>query len=81
MNYSSCYLYIYSDTVSRCGVFCALVATIDQCMIEGVVDVFQAVKALRLCKPGSVCTLAHYHSLFQLMTVYLDSFENYANFK
>ena len=61
--------------------FCALVVAIDQCMIEGVVDVFQAVRALRLCKPGSVPTLAHYCSLFQLMTVYLDSFDTYANFK
>ena len=71
----------YSDTVSRCGVFCALVITIDQCMTEGVVDVFQAVKALRLHKPGSVRTLVQYQSLFQLMTVYLDSFDTYANFK
>ena len=58
----------YSDTVSRCGVFCALVITIDQCMTEGVVDVFQAVKALRLHRPGSVHTLVQYQSLFQLMT-------------
>ena len=60
--------------------FCALVAIIDQCMVEGVVDVFQAVKTLRLCKPGSVCTLAQYQSLFRLMTEYLDSFDTYANF-
>ena len=61
--------------------FCALVNSIECCKTEGVVDIFQAVKALRLHKPGSVRTLAHYQSLFNLMTLYLDSFDTYANFK
>ncbi len=44
------------DTASRCGVFCSLMNTIERCKFEGIVDVFQAVKALRIQKPGSVLT-------------------------
>ena len=34
--------------------FCAIATTIDRCKTEGVVDVFQVVKALRIHKPGAV---------------------------
>jgi len=34
--------------------FCALVNWIEQCKMEGIVDVFKAVKALHTQKPGSV---------------------------
>ena len=47
----------YSDTVSRVGVFCSLVNAIEMCKTEGVVDVFQVVKALRIQKPGAVLTV------------------------
>ena len=43
-----------SDTVSRSGMFCAIATTTDRCKTEGVVDVFQVVKALRIHKPGAV---------------------------
>ena len=46
-----------SDTVSRSGMFCATATAIDQCKTEGVVDVFQVVKVLRLQKPGAVTTV------------------------
>ena len=46
-----------SDTVSRCGVFCSLVNATECCKTEGIVDVFQAVKALRIQKPGIVLTV------------------------
>ena len=45
---------VYSDTVSRSGIFSAIATTIDRCKTEGVVDVFQVVKALRIHKPGAV---------------------------
>ena len=48
--------HICSDTVSRVGVFCSLVNAIEMCKTEGVVDVFQVVKALRIQKPGAVLT-------------------------
>ena len=37
--------------------FCAIVTTIERCKTEGVVDVFQVVKALRVHKPGAVPTV------------------------
>ena len=37
--------------------FCAIVTTIERCKTEGVVDVFQVVKALRVQKPGAVLTV------------------------
>ena len=36
--------------------FCSLVNAIEMCKTEGVVDVFQVVKALRIQKPGAVTT-------------------------
>ena len=46
-----------SDTVTRSGMFCAIATTIERCKTEGVVDVFQVVKALRVQKPGAVPTV------------------------
>ena len=37
--------------------FCAVATTIERCKTEGVVDVFQVVKALRVQKPGAVRTV------------------------
>ena len=50
-------LFHCSDTVSRSVVFCAITTTIERCKAEGVVDVFQVVKAMRNQKPGAVCTV------------------------
>ena len=54
-----------SDTVSRSGMFCAIATTIERCKLEGVVDVFQVVKALRVQKPGAVRTVVS-----DYMTIY-----------
>ena len=62
-SYSELMLYAYdnySDTVTRSGMFCAIATIIDRCKTEGVVDVFQVVKALRVQKPGAVPTLVRY---------------------
>ena len=48
---------LYSDTVTRSGMFYAMATVIDCCKTEGVVDLFQVVKALRVQKPGAVPTL------------------------
>ncbi|CAI8006853.1 Receptor-type tyrosine-protein phosphatase alpha [Geodia barretti] len=60
--------------------FCAIVTTIERCKTEGVVDVFQVVKALRVHKPGAVLTVTQYHLLFEAILAYLDSFDTYCNF-
>ena len=51
---------MYSDTVTRSGMVCAIATIIDRCKKEGVVDVFQVVKALRVQKPGAVPTLVRH---------------------
>ena len=50
-------IHICRDTVSRSAVFCAITTTIEKCKTEGVVDVFQVVKAMRAQKPGAVRTV------------------------
>ena len=54
-----------SDTVSRSGMFCAIATTIERCKAEGVVDVFQVVKALRVQKPGAVRTVVSGYTDYQ----------------
>ena len=83
---------VCSDTVSRSGMFCVIATTIERCKTEGVVDVFQVVKALRVHKPGAVCTLVsiitthlftlqwQYEAVFDAVLVFIDSFDTYANF-
>ena len=61
--------------------FCAIATTIERCKTEGVVDVFQAVKALRVQKPGAVLTVEQYKTVFDVVLEYLDSFDDYANFQ
>ena len=52
-----CFVASLSDTVTRSGMFCAMATVIDRCKTEGVVDVFQVVKALRVQRPGAVPTV------------------------
>ena len=47
----------FSDTIGRSGMFCAVSNALEQCKIEGLVDVFQATKAVRTHKPGAVTSL------------------------
>ena len=64
---------MHRDTVSRVGVFCSLVNAIEMCKTEGVVDVFQVVKALRIQKPGAVLTVVRI-VIFNGGIVYTSSF-------
>ena len=43
--------------MTRSGMFCAMATVIDRCKTEGIVDVFQVVKALRTSKPSAVPTV------------------------
>ena len=53
--------------------FCAIATIIDRCKTEGVVDVFQVVKALRVQKPGAVPTLVSHQ-----LPLYGDTIIHYA---
>ena len=61
---------VCSDTVSRSGMFCAIATTIERCKTEGVVDVFQVVKALLVQKPGAVPTVVSTTIFWELEKVY-----------
>ena len=60
----------HSDTVSRCGVFCSFISGMECCKTEGIVDVFQVVKAIRIQKPGSVLTVVS--NLFVSLASYIQ---------
>ena len=64
MLYLLLYFYIFSDTVTRSGIFCALTTIIDRYKSEGFVDIFKVVKELRIQKPGAVPTLVRDKILF-----------------
>ena len=63
--------------------FCAIATTIERCKTEGVVDVFQVVKALRMQKPGAVRNIVSRNALnLQCITCSLsfspsDAVQNY----
>ena len=41
--------------------FCAIATTIERCKTEGVMDIFQVVKALRVQKPGAILNVVSVH--------------------
>ena len=49
--------------------FCSLVNAIEMCKTEGVVDVFQVVKALRTQKPGAVQSGVRINLLFTFISL------------
>ena len=59
------------NTVSRSAIFCAVATTIERCKTEGVVDVFQVVKAMRAQKPGAIQTLVRMGDVYCINFMYL----------
>lgn len=51
------YLFSYSAGAGRTGTFCALSTVLERVKAEGILDVFQTVKSLRLQRPHMVQTL------------------------
>ncbi|CAH1243399.1 PTPRT [Branchiostoma lanceolatum] len=68
------------DGVERSGVFCALGVACERVKVEQVVDIFQAVKTVRACRPTMVNDVAAYECCHQLVIEYLKGFDTYANF-
>ena len=64
-------LFIFSDTVSRSGVYCSVSIALEQCKVEGVVDVFQVTKAVKRNKPGAVTTLVLYYYILLIIHILL----------
>lgn len=57
------YLLYYSAGAGRTGTFCALSTVLERVKAEGILDVFQTVKSLRLQRPHMVQTLVCYTSV------------------
>ena len=55
--------------------FCAIATTIERCKTEGVVDVFQVVKALRVQKPGAVANVVSRMSFILCLQQILGDFD------
>ncbi|XP_078574491.1 receptor-type tyrosine-protein phosphatase S-like isoform X2 [Branchiostoma floridae x Branchiostoma japonicum] len=70
-----------SSGAGRTGTFCAISTVLERVKAEGICDVFQVVKALRQQRPHMVQTLDQYQFCYQAVVEYLDSFDNYANFR
>ena len=73
----------FSDTVTRSGMFCALATVIDRCKTEGIVDVFQVVKALRTSKPGAVPTMVccfHMTFVMEVIMIKLEAMSSLQGF-
>uniref|UniRef100_A0A8V0YWG0 Receptor-type tyrosine-protein phosphatase alpha n=1 Tax=Gallus gallus TaxID=9031 RepID=A0A8V0YWG0_CHICK len=64
-------------------VHCSLTAhtVLERVKAEGILDVFQTVKSLRLQRPHMVQTLEQYEFCYKVVQEYIDAFSDYANFK
>ncbi|XP_073467100.1 receptor-type tyrosine-protein phosphatase alpha isoform X2 [Aquarana catesbeiana] len=70
-----------SAGAGRTGTFCALSTVLERVKAEGILDVFQTVKSLRLQRPHMVQTLEQYEFCYRVVQEYIDAFSDYANFK
>nr|XP_006813558.1 PREDICTED: receptor-type tyrosine-protein phosphatase mu-like [Saccoglossus kowalevskii] len=67
--------------IGRCGVYCASVSTCDRIKVDQMVDIFQAVKALRANRPHMVESMAQYKYCHDVILDYFESFDTYSNFQ
>uniref|UniRef100_F6RGE8 protein-tyrosine-phosphatase n=1 Tax=Monodelphis domestica TaxID=13616 RepID=F6RGE8_MONDO len=70
-----------SAGAGRTGTFIALSNILERVKAEGLLDVFQAVKSLRLQRPHMVQTLEQYEFCYKVVQDFIDIFSDYANFK
>ncbi|XP_072016801.1 receptor-type tyrosine-protein phosphatase delta-like [Amphiura filiformis] len=69
------------DGMGVTGTFCAIFMVLDRLKTEQSIDVFQAVKKLRVTRAGMVRCLDQYIFCYQTVLAYLDSMELYGNFR
>jgi protein tyrosine phosphatase len=69
-----------STPIGRAGTFCVLSSVLEQLKVEGVVDIFFFVHALRQQQPGLVATFEQYKFCYSSVLEFLVSFELYSNF-
>uniref|UniRef100_A0A673GB06 Receptor-type tyrosine-protein phosphatase alpha n=1 Tax=Sinocyclocheilus rhinocerous TaxID=307959 RepID=A0A673GB06_9TELE len=66
-----------SAGAGRTGTFCALSTVLERVKAEGILDVFQTVKSLRLQRPHMVQTLEQYEFCYKVVQEYIDAFSDY----
>ncbi|XP_030058816.1 receptor-type tyrosine-protein phosphatase epsilon isoform X1 [Microcaecilia unicolor] len=70
-----------SAGAGRTGTFIALSNILERVKAEGLLDVFQTVKSLRMQRPHMVQTLEQYEFCYRVVQDFIDIFSDYANFK
>nr|CAB3266741.1 sushi, von Willebrand factor type A, EGF and pentraxin domain-containing protein 1-like [Phallusia mammillata] len=70
-----------SAGAGRTGAFCALSTALEQVKAEGILDMFQIVKCLRMQRPHMVQNLEQYEFCYRAVQEYIDSMSEYCNFK
>lgn len=66
---------IFSAGVGRTGVFISMSIVLERMQYEGVVDVFQTVRALRTQRPAMVQTEDQYQFCYRAALEYLSAFD------
>uniref|UniRef100_A0A3Q3KAI6 protein-tyrosine-phosphatase n=1 Tax=Monopterus albus TaxID=43700 RepID=A0A3Q3KAI6_MONAL len=70
-----------SAGAGRTGTFIALSNILERVKAEGLLDVFQTVKSLRMQRPHMVQTVEQYDFCYRVVQDFVDIFSDYANFK
>ncbi|XP_061083730.1 receptor-type tyrosine-protein phosphatase epsilon-like isoform X3 [Conger conger] len=70
-----------SAGAGRTGTFIALSNILERVKAEGLLDVFQTVKSLRMQRPHMVQTVEQYDFCYKVVQDFVDTFSDYANFK
>ncbi|XP_022101630.1 receptor-type tyrosine-protein phosphatase F-like isoform X2 [Acanthaster planci] len=69
------------DGVSRSGIFCTAMASLEKLKEEKVVDVFHAVRNLRRSRHNMVESQDQYLFCYEVLNTYLEENQTYANFR
>ncbi|XP_063687580.1 uncharacterized protein LOC134820865 isoform X3 [Bolinopsis microptera] len=67
--------------VGRAAAFIAIANCLEQLKLEGTVDIFQTALQLRRSRPFMVQSVDQYDYIYRALVQYVDSFDNYENFK
>ncbi|XP_028989981.1 receptor-type tyrosine-protein phosphatase epsilon isoform X4 [Betta splendens] len=70
-----------SAGAGRTGTFIALSNILERVKAEGLLDVFQTVKSLRMQRPHMVQTVEQYDFCYRVVQDFVDIYSDYANFK
>jgi len=70
-----------NDGVGRTGTFICFHAQLERLKTEGVVDIFQSIKSIRIQRAGLVPQEEQFVYCHEVLADYVDKFDKYANFK